>query len=52
MIRKIFIFAQSLIMYMIRLYLGRHINKNGQAILRQIDKLRVPLNENSVRFKF
>ena len=28
------------------------VNKNREAILHQIDKLRVPLNENSVRFKY
>lgn len=29
-----------------------YVNKNREAILHQIDKLRVPLNENSVRFKY
>lgn len=28
------------------------VNKNREAILHQIDKLRVSLNENSVRFKY
>lgn len=29
-----------------------YVNKNREAILHQIDKIRVPLNENSVRFKY
>ena len=33
-------------------HLKAYVNKNREAILHQIDKLRVPLNENSVRFKY
>ncbi len=29
-----------------------YVSKNREGILHQIDKLRVPLNENSVRFKY
>ena len=29
-----------------------YVNKNREKILHQIDKLRIPLNENSVRFKY
>lgn len=29
-----------------------YVNKNREVILHQIDKIRIPLNENSVRFKY
>lgn len=29
-----------------------YVNKNREAILHEIDKIRVPLNENAVRFKY